>query len=129
MISIHRNAKTKKLEVMITSGNGVSYIKTDQANSEEHLKQMIGGAAQTLSPSSPTAWDDAVQECECLWEVLRKLSKERKRRVENIRPDSLPENEGFEFLYFTLIAGGVITFHEIFWLDWYMRKNKLCLTS
>src|SRR5690349_10652311 len=127
MISIHRNAETKKLEVMITSGNGVSYIKTDQANNEEHLKQMIGSAAKTLSPSSPTAWDDAVQEYECLWEVLRKLSKERKRRVEMIEPKVMMERgcEGFEFLYFTLIAGGVVTFHEVFWLDYFMRKEKL----
>lgn len=123
MISIHRNIDTKDLVIMISSDNNTSYIQYASATNSSHLHQMIGSAARAMSLS----WDDAIEQYEDMYNKLVKLSKERKRRVENIKPlvGVLWENESFDFVYFTLLANGVLTLHEIFWLDYYVKRNKL----
>lgn len=123
MISIHRNCETKKLEIMITRDNNTSYVVYDNANNSHHLHQMIGSCAQAIGLD----WDLACEEFDAVWCKLMKLSKERKRRIEKIKPDCVMENNcvSFEYVYFTLLGDGVLTLHEIFWLDYYTRKNKL----
>ena len=127
MISIHRNIETKKLEIMITSDSNTSYVVYDDANNSTHLHQMIGSCAKAMSLD----WDQACDEFDAMWCKLIKLSKERKRRIEKIKPDYVMKNDcvSFEYVYFTLLGDGVLTLHEIFWLDFYMRKNKICQTS
>lgn len=122
MISIHRNIETKDLEIMITSDTNTSYIKYATATNETHLHQLIGSSARAMGLS----WDDAVSQFDDMYAKLKKLSKERKRRIENINPmKEMSKNESFDFVYFTLIANGVLTLHEVHWLDWYVKRNKL----
>lgn len=123
MISIHRNCETKKLEIMITSDNNTSYVVYDNANNSTHLHQMIGSCAQAMGMD----WDQACAEFDAMWTKLQKLSKERKRRIQLIPPKDLLEKscDSLEFVYFTLAADGVLTLHEIFWIDYYLRKHKL----
>lgn len=122
MISIHRNCETKKLEIMITSDNNTSYVVYDNANNSTHLHQMIGSCAQAMGLD----WDQACEEFDAMWNKLLKLSRERKRRLESIPPAKLLDHDcqSFEFVYFTLMADGVLTLHEIFWADYYLRRNK-----
>lgn len=122
MISIHRNCETKKLEIMITSDNNTSYVAYDNANNSHHLHQMIGSCAQATGMD----WDQACEEFDAIWTKLQKLSKERKRRMEMIKPDmAINDCVSFEYVYFTLLGDGVLTLHEIYWLDFYTRKHKL----
>lgn len=122
MISIHRNCETKKLEIMITSDNNTSYVTYDNANNSHHLHQMIGSCAYAMGLD----WDQACEEFDAMWNTLLKLSRERKRRMEKIKPDIVINDcVSFEYVYFTLLGDGVLTLHEIFWLDYYVRKHKL----
>lgn len=123
MISIHRNCDTKKLEIMLTSDGNTSYVTYDDATNSHHLHQMIGSCAQAMGMD----WDSACEEFDAMWCKLQKLSKERKRRLSFLKPDDVRGNDcvSFEYIYLTLLAGGVLTLHEIFWLDYYVRKHKL----
>lgn len=122
MISIHRNCETKKLEIMITSDNNTSYVVYDDANNSTHLHQLIGSCAQAMGLD----WDKACEEFDAMWNKLLKLSRERKRRMEKIKPDmAINDCVSFEYVYFTLLGDGVLTLHEIYWLDYYVRKHKL----
>lgn len=123
MISIHRNIETKKLEIMITSDSNTSYVVYDNANNSAHLHQMIGSCAQAMALD----WDQACEEFDAMWNKLLKLSKERKRRLQTIQPSQMlvHECESLDFIYFTLMADGVLTLHEIYWMDFYTRKHKL----
>jgi len=123
MISIHRNSETKKLEIMITNDSNTSYVVYDNANNSHHLHQMIGSCAQAMGMD----WDQACEEFDAMWNKLLKLSRERKRRLEKIKPDVILDTDcvSLEYVYFTLLGDGVLTLHEIFWLDFYVRKNKL----
>lgn len=123
MISIHRNSETKKLEIMITNDNNTSYVTYDNANNSHHLHQMIGSCAQAMGMD----WDQACEEFDAMWNKLLKLSRERKRRIEKIKPDVIYDTDcvSLEYVYFTMLGDGVLTLHEIFWLDFYVRKNKL----
>ncbi len=123
MISIHRNMETKKLEIMITSDNNTSYVTYNNANNSTHLHQMIGSCAQAMGLD----WDQACEEFDSMWNKLLKLSRERKRRIEKIKPDVVMDMNcvSLEYIYFTLLGDGVLTLHEIFWTDFYTRKYKL----
>ena len=123
MISIHRNSETRKLEIMITNDNNTSYVTYDNAMNSHHLHQMIGSCAQAMGMD----WDQACEEFDAMWNKLIKLSKERKRRLEKIKPDVILDTDcvSLEYVYFTLLGDGVLTLHELFWLDFYVRRNKL----
>lgn len=72
-------------------------------------------------------WDQACAEFDAVWCKLLKLSKERKRWLLFLKTDDVLENDcvKFNYMHFTLLAGGVLTLHEIVWLDYYLRKHKL----
>lgn len=123
MISIHRNCENKKLEIMLISDGNTSCVAYDDATNSQHLHQMIGSCAQAMGMD----WGQTCEEFDAMWCKLQKLSKERKRRLSFLKPDDVRENDcvSFEYIYFTLLAGGVLTLHEVFWLDYYVRKHKL----
>jgi len=123
MISIHRNCETKKLEIMITNDNNTSYVTYDNAMNSHHLHQTIGSCAQAMGMD----WDQACEEFDAMWNKLLKLSRERKRRLEKIKPDVIYDTDcvSLEYVYFTLLGDGVLTLHELFWLDYFTRKHRL----
>ena len=123
MISIQRNEENKDLIVMITTGKNTSYINSSTATNKAHLEQLIGSAAQAMGRS----WMNAVEEYDALYRKLTTLSKERKRRIQNV---TIPDNIVNDYCIFAgvrnhLLSDGILTLEEIFWIDWFMRKHKL----
>lgn len=123
MISIQRNEENKDLIVMITTGKNTSYINSSTATNKAHLEQLIGSAAQAMGRS----WMNAVEEYDALYRKLVTLSKERKRRLQNV---VIPDEIVNDYCIFAgvrnhLLSDGILTLEEIFWFDWFCRKHKL----
>lgn len=123
MISIQRNEENKDLIVMITTGKNTSYINASAANNKAHLEQMIGSSAQAMGRS----WMNAVEEYDALYRKLTTLSKERKRRLQNV---VIPDEIVNDYCIFAgvrnhLLSNGILTLEEIFWFDWFCRKHNL----
>lgn len=123
MISIQRHAETKELVVMITSGKNTSYINASTANNDAHLHQMIGSTAQAMGQS----WEYAVDNYDFLYRKLFDLSRERKRRLQQIEiPDNLINDyRQFSAIRNIILSGGILTLEEIYWWDYMIRKYKL----
>jgi len=116
--SIERNPDTKQLEVVFSFNDNLTLaipiIEVRKA------VPMIVSAAESLGVS----YDDInfiVLKFKEMYEELEMYSRYRTNIIRKHRICSAQYND----IFFTLACGGVLTMNEIYWFDWYIKKNKL----
>ena len=116
--SIERNTDTKQLEVVFSFNDNLTLaipiIEVRKA------VPMIVSAAESLGVS----YDDInfiVLKFKEMYEELEMYSRYRTNIIRKHRICSAQYND----IFFTLACGGVLTMNEIYWFDWYIKKNKL----
>ena len=116
--SIERNPDTKQLEVVFSFNDNLTLaipiIEVRKA------VPMIVSAAESLGVSHDDI-DFIVSKFKGMYDELEMDSRYRTNIIRKHRICSAQYND----IFFTLACGGVLTMNELYWFDWYIKKNKL----
>lgn len=116
--SIERNPDTKQLEVVFSFNDNLTLaipiVEVRKA------VPMIVSAAESLGVSHDDI-DFIVSKFKGMCEELEMYSRYRTNIIRKHRICSAQYND----IFFTLACGGILTMNEIYWFDWYIKKNKL----
>lgn len=121
MIQIHRSLHdNNKLICQVIINKSVGAVDLSTFKSEQERADTVGFMAQTLGGSR----SETIAEYKRAIKKLTRLSQARKRRILSI---SMPDEckADLEFIYKTLISDSLVTFYEIYWLDWYLHKHNI----
>lgn len=114
--SIERNPDTKQLEVVFSFNDNLTIaIPTID---ERLAVRMIKDLAESQHLDNA---DFLISKYKALYAELVMYSKYRTDIIRKHRICSAQYND----IFFTLACGGVLTMNEIYWFDWYIKKNKL----
>ena len=115
LLTIERNPDTKQLEVVFSFNDNLTIaipIMEDRITIP-----MIKSAAESLGHDA----DFYIAQYKVMYKDLVTYSKYRSDIIRKHRICSAQYND----IFFTLACGGVLTMNEIYWFDWYIKKNKL----
>lgn len=113
--SIERNPDTKQLEVVFSFNDNIT-ISIPIIDQETTIG-MIKSTAESLD-LDPYVFIDQYKE---IFNDLIMYSKYRRIMIGKISIEKFPIVDTIH----TLICGGVLSMSEIYWFDWYVKKNKL----
>lgn len=116
--SIERNPDTKQLEVVFSFDDNLTLaipIVEWRAT-----VSMIKSAAESFDINHNDI-DSLVSKLRVMYDELYLYSKYRTNIIRKHRICSAQYND----IFFNLACGGVLTMNEIYWFDWYIKKNKL----
>ena len=120
--TIERNPETKQLEAVFSFNDNLTL--TIPIIEVRKAVQMIVSAAESLGVSHDDI-DFIVSKFKGMWEELEMYSRYGTNIIRKHRICSAQYND----MFFTLACGGVLTMNEIYWFDWYIKKNKLSLSN
>lgn len=114
--SIERNPDTKQLEVVFSFNDNLTV--TIPIVEGWLTVQMIKAAAESYGVDNV---DFLISKYKVMYDELVMHSKYRTNIIRKHRICSAQYSD----IFFTLVCGGVLTMSEIYWFDWYIKKNNL----
>lgn len=115
LLTIERNPETKQLEVVFSFNDNIT-ISIPIVNQELTIR-CIRSTAETLGLDA----DEFSSQYKQLYKDLETYATYRKKIVQEFCKHKIIYNDVIR----TVICGGVLSMSEIYWFDWYVKKNNL----
>jgi len=115
LLTIERNPETKQLEVVFSFNDNIT-ISIPIVNKELTIR-CIRSTAETLGLDSSIF----VMQYQDLYQDLIMYSLYRRKIIEKVGFDKIIDNDVFTIL----LCKGILSMSEIYWFDWYVKKNNL----
>ena len=115
LLTIERNPETKQLEVVFSFNDNIT-ISIPIVNQELTIR-CIRSTAETLGLDA----DEFANQYKELYADLKTYTAYRKKVVEKIGVSNMIYNQMIQ----DIICGGILSMSEIYWFDWYVKKNNL----
>lgn len=115
LLTIERNPETKQLEVVFSFNDNIT-ISIPVSNKGLTVR-CIRSTAETLGLDA----DEFANKYKELYDDLKTYTAYRKKIVEKIGVSNMIYNQIIQ----EIICGGILSMSEIYWFDWYVKKNNL----